>query len=204
MVKYNTKKSFADNMDALFAELEEWRKGSLGIYEDEDGNEQTLPDGPDQADKWVAEVVGHVQSGIDHAKDLYKADPVEAVCEVANAIILSLCDEVNIGGLLKPVRTDVFGYDDSGDAFKNISDYINCMLGTVGPEKIMKGERRCSRCHQKYWFYFPILWNDGRSAEVIRRDTRRTNTNASFEFMCLSGLCDACWQVCFNKEESDD
>lgn len=203
MVKYNTKKSFADNMDALSSELEEQRKEHLGTFE-EDGKVIVVRDAIDQTDKWLVAVIDHVLNGIDHAKDLYKADPVEAVCEVANAIIISLCDEVNIGGLLKPVRTDVFGYDDSGDAFSNIHDYINCMLGTVGPEKIMKGERRCSRCHQKYWFYFPILWNDGRRAEVIRMDTRRTNTNASYEFLCLSGLCDACWQVCFNKAEKDD
>lgn len=191
-------------MDALFAELEEQRQEYLRLDEDEYGNRL---DEQDQTDKWVVEVIEHVQNGIDNAKALHKGNPVEAVCEVANAIVLSLCDEINFGGILKMVRTGVFGCDDglcSEDAFRNIGDYTQCMFQAVGLEKITKVERRCTRCHQKYWFYIPARWNDGRDAKVIRRDTRRTNTNASYEFMCLSGMCDACWQVCYNKEECDD
>ena len=203
MVKYDKSKSFKDNMDDLFAGLEEWRKEHLRLDEDEHGNRI---EEQDQTDKWVVEVIEHVQNGIDKAKILHNDNPVEAVCEVANAIVLSLCDEINFGGVLKMVRTGVFGYDDGlhfEDAFHNIGDYTNSMFETVGLEKIMKVERRCTRCHAKYWFYVPSLWNDGRDAKTIRSDTRRTNTNASYEFMCLSGMCDACWQVCFNKEEEE-
>lgn len=192
MVKYNTEMSFADNMDALFAELEEQRNDHLGVNE------------LDQADKWVVEVITHVQNGIDRAKELYRANPVEAVCEVANAIAISLCDELNLGGLLKVVRTDIFGHDDDGDAFRNVAEYTNCMLDSVGKDNVLRIERRCTRCHQQYGFYIPAIWNDGRDEKVIRQDTRRTNTNSSYEFMCLSGMCDACWQVCFNKEERED
>lgn len=201
MLKYDKSKSFKGNMDALFAELEEQRKEYLRLDEDEHGNRI---EEQDQTDKWVVTVIEHVQNGIDNAKVLHKENPVEAVCEVANAIILSLCDEVNFGGILKLVRTEVFGHDDdlpSADAIYSINNYIHCMFETVGKEKIMKIDRRCTRCHQQYWFYVPALWNNGRDAKTIRSDTRRTNTNASYEFMCLSGMCDACWQVCFNKPE---
>lgn len=203
MVKYDKSKSFKDNMDDLFAKLEEQRKEYLRLDEDEHGNRI---EEQDQTDKWVVEVIDHVQNGIDKAKVLHNDNPVEAVCEVANAIVLSLCDEINFGGVLKTVRTEVFGHDDGlrfEDAFHNINNYIHCLFEPVGLEKIMKVDRRCTRCHQKYWFYVPALWNDGRDAKVIRSDTRRTNTNASYEFMCLSGMCDACWQVCFNKEEEE-
>lgn len=189
-------------MGALFAELEEQRNEHIGVFEDE--GKLFIVKEPDQTDKWIVEVITHVQQGITLAKEIYKANPVEAVCEVANAINISLCDELNLGGLLKDVRADVFGFDDDGDAFRNIGAYTECMLESVGKKNVMKVERRCTRCHQQYWFYIPAIWNDGRDAKVIRSDTRRTNTNASYEFMCLSGMCDACWQVCFNKEDSDD
>lgn len=197
MVKYNTEKSFADNMDALLDELEEQRNEYLRLDKDEYGNRI---EEQDQTDKWVVEVITHVQQGITIAKDLYTTNPVEAVCEVVNAINISLCDEMNIG-CMKLVRTGVFGYDDDNDAFHNIDKYNTCLLESVGKENVMRVDRKCTRCHQEYYFYIPAIWNDGRDAKVIRSDTRRTNTNASYEFMCLSGMCDACWQVCFNKKE---
>lgn len=196
MVKYNTEMSFADNMDALFDALEYQRNEYLRLDQDEYGNRI---EEQDQTDKWVVEVITHVQQGVTIAKDLYKANKVEAVCEVVNAIIISLCDEMNIG-CMKLVRTGVFGYDDDNDAFHNIDKYNTCLLESVGKENVMRVDRKCTRCHQEYYFYIPAVWNDGRDAKVIRSDTRRTNTNASYEFMCLSGMCDACWQVCFNKD----
>lgn len=201
MVKYDTEKSFADNMDALSDVLEEQRKEYLRLDEDEYGNRI---DEQDQTDKWIVEVITHVQQGVTAAKELYKANPVEAVCEVANSINISLCDELNFGGMLKIVRTDIFGNDDdTDDAFHNIHEYNTGLLESVGKENVTKVERRCARCHQKYWFYVPATWDDGRDMKALRRDLRRTNTNASYEFMCLSGMCDACWQVCSNKEGSN-
>lgn len=196
MLNYNKDQSFMENMDALFNALEKQRNEYLRIEEDGYGNRI---EEQDQTDKRVVEVITHVQQGITIAKDIYKANPVEAVCEVVNAINISLCDELNIG-VLKLVRTSIFGYDDDHDAFLNIDKYNMCLLESVGKEKVMRVDRRCTRCHQEYSFYIPAIWNDGRDAKVIRSDTRRTNTNASYEFMCLSGMCDACWQVCFNKE----
>lgn len=199
MLNYNKDLSFTDNMDALFDALEEQRNEYLRLDEDENGNRI---EEQDKTDKWVVEVITHVQQGVTIAKDLYKANPVEAVCEVVNAINISLCDELNIGAM-KLVRTGIFGYDDDKDAFQNIDKYNTCLFESVGKEKVMRVNRKCTRCHQEYFFYIPAVWNDGRDAKVIRSDTRRTNTNASYEFMCLSGMCDACWQVCFNKDESD-
>ena len=196
MLKYNKDLSFVDNMDALFNALEKQRNEYLRL--DEDGYGDRIEE-QDLTDKRIVEVITHVQQGITIAKDLYKANPVEAVCEVVNAINISLCDELNISEL-KLVRTSIFGYDDDNDAFHNIYKYNTCLLESVGKENVMRVDRKCTRCHQEYSFYIPAIWNDGRDAKVIRSDTRRTNTNSSYEFMCLSGMCDACWQVCFNKE----
>ena len=96
MLKYNKDLSFVDNMDALFNALEKQRNEYLRLDEDGYGNrieEQDL------TDKRIVEVITHVQQGITIAKDLYKANPVEAVCEVVNAINISLCDELNISEL---------------------------------------------------------------------------------------------------------
>lgn len=199
MVSYNKDLSFSDNMDALFTELEEQRQEYLRLDEDEYGNRICEQE---TADRWMVELLEHVQNGISAAKALYPTKPVEAVCEVANALNISLGDEVRIAYECCDTRCEVFGKDYYA-GISTMYQYIRDMVDAVGRNKILNIDRRCTSCGQKYEIYFPKEWDDGRDAAAVKKAARASNTNSSYEFMCLSGMCDACWQKHFNKEESD-
>lgn len=179
-----------DNMNSLSAAIEDQRKKYLTPSEQKDTN------------RWVGELLEHILNGISAAKGMYPTKPVEAVCEVANVLSISLGDESVIGDECSEVRCEVFGRDDAaGISF--LYRYIHNAIDAVGTDKVMDFTRRCASCCQAYVCWFPKEWNDGRDAAAVKKATRASNTNSSYEFMCLSGMCDACWQKHFNKEESD-
>lgn len=196
MIKYNTDKSFTDNMDALLKVIEDKRKEYLRLDEDEEGNRLCEQE---DTDRWMVEILEHVKDGIFAAQGMYPLKPIEAVCEVANVLSISLGDSLRTGYASRDTRCEVFGKDDLC-GMSSMVKYIKDMVDSSGEDHIMTAARRCTSCGQEYLFWFPRAWNDGRDASAVKKATRAFNTNSSYEFMCLSGMCDACWQKHYNKK----
>lgn len=197
MVNYNKDQSFVDNMNVLFEAIEDKRKEYLRLDEDEEGNrlcEQEI------TDRWMVELLEHVKDGISAAEDMYNKKPVEAVCEVANVLSISLGDEVRVGYECCDTRCEVFGKDHYA-GISTLYQYIDDMIGVVGEGNIHADVRRCASCGQEYRIWYPKAWDSLRDASAVKKVTRASNTNASYEFLCLSGMCDACWQKHTNNKK---
>lgn len=183
-MQYNIDIPLKNNIDELHNKLVEMKTGI------------TLSDPSAYAVpvEWLAEMLDNVIQATIFSASKPPSDETHAICNMANAISISLGDELRMGAEMSAIRQELFGADDC-EGIQSMNEYIEAMVGDR-PDIKRIDHRRCKSCGQTYNIWLPAdVW--GNSKQIARTNL----SNASFEFIFLSGLCDACWQKAFNRKD---